>query len=234
MLELREITKRFGACWPTTASASRSTPAPSTPSSARTAPASRRRCGSPTASTRPTRRDPGRRPGAPASRTPARRDRARHRHGAPALHAGRADDGGREHRARRPSRARRLRSIWPGRGGAHPRASRTSSGWRSIPTRRIEDLSVGQQQRVELLKALYRAGAAADPRRADRRADAAGGRRVVRHPARHARAGQDHRHHHAQALRGAGDLRRRDGDARRPGGRPVARRARPAPPSWRG
>ena len=34
---------------------------------------------------------------------------------------------------------------------------------------------------------------------------------------RHARAGQDHRHHHAQAGRSAGDLRRRDGDARREG-----------------
>ena len=50
----------------------------------------------------------------------------------------------------------------------------------------IEEIGVGQQQRVEILKALYRARARPDPRRADRGADAAGGRRAVRRAA-HAR-----------------------------------------------
>ncbi len=49
--------------------------------------------------------------------------------------------------------------------------------------------------------------APADPRRADRRFDAAGSRRVLFHPAPHARAGKDSCDHHAQAGRGAGNLR---------------------------
>ena len=48
----------------------------------------------------------------------------------------------------------------------------------------VGDLPVGAQQRVEILKALYRGARGADPRRAHRRADAAGGRRPVPHPRR--------------------------------------------------
>ena len=47
-----------------------------------------------------------------------------------------------------------------------------------------------------------------DPRRADRRAGAAGGRRAVRQPPRARRRRRDHHLHLAQARRGAGDRRR--------------------------
>ena len=47
------------------------------------------------------------------------------------------------------------------------------------PEARVGDLSVGAQQRVEIVKALYRSANDPDPRRADRRADAAGSRRSV-------------------------------------------------------
>jgi general nucleoside transport system ATP-binding protein len=43
------------------------------------------------------------------------------------------------------------------------------------PDARVADLSVGERQRVEILKALYREGAHPDPGRADRRAGAARG-----------------------------------------------------------
>ena len=51
----------------------------------------------------------------------------------------------------------------------------------------VEELSVGLQQRVEILKALYRERRHPDPRRADRRADAGRGRPPVPHPPRAAR-----------------------------------------------
>ena len=46
----------------------------------------------------------------------------------------------------------------------------------------VEDLGVGDRQRVEIAKVLYRGARIADPRRADRRPGAAGGRRAVRQP----------------------------------------------------
>ena len=49
---------------------------------------------------------------------------------------------------------------------------------------RVQDIGVGQQQRVEILKALYRRARHPHPRRAHRRAHAAGGGRAVRDPAR--------------------------------------------------
>ena len=71
---------------------------------------------------------------------------------------------------------------------ARARAVASASAWRSIPTRDVEDIAVGQQQRVEILRALYRgadilvldeptavltaqetAGAVRRPARADRR-----------------------------------------------------------------
>jgi energy-coupling factor transporter ATP-binding protein EcfA2 len=82
------------------------------------------------------------------------RDRARDRHGAPALHADPGDDGRREHRARRRA-ARRAASLDD---AAESRVRELSRALRPRvdPRARIEDITVGQQQRVEILKALYR------------------------------------------------------------------------------
>ncbi len=106
------------------------------------------------------------------------------------------------------------------------------------PAARIESIGVGQQQRVEILKALYRGAEILDPRRADRRAHAAGGRGAVRHHPQPHRAGQVRDLHHAQAARGARGRRpdhgaaprqaRRDDPARgRDRGEPRARDGRP-------
>ena len=100
------------------------------------------------------RRDPVRRQAA-APALAARRDRRRHRHGAPALHADPGDDGDREHRARRRAaqraaarrRARRRRTC---------ASCRDRYGLAVRPEARVEAIGVGQQQRVEILKALYR------------------------------------------------------------------------------
>ena len=51
----------------------------------------------------------------------------------------------------------------------------TASAWPSTPTRAVEDISVGTQQRVEILRALFRGAQDPRPRRADRRAHRAGG-----------------------------------------------------------
>ena len=76
------------------------------------------------------------------------------------------------------------------------RLSRTQAGGGS---RFVEQLSVGQQQRVELLKALSRR-AAAHSRRTDGGVDSAGSGRVLGVRG-HARSGQDDRHHHPQVVR---------------------------------
>ena len=102
----------------------------------------------------------GRDPASRASRCAelaARCDRPRHRDGAPALHAHPGDDGGREHRARRRAARRAASSSTRGaaeRARARPLASSSASP--VDPHARMEDITVGQQQRVEILKALYR------------------------------------------------------------------------------
>ena len=74
------------------------------------------------------------------------------------------------------------------RGRARACAScRTATGWRSTPTRVIEDMTVGMQQRVEILRALYRGAQHPRARRADRGAHRAGERRAVPRAARAAR-----------------------------------------------
>ena len=101
------------------------------------------------------RRDPRRRQADGDPRPPGR-DRGRHRHGAPALHAGRALHRARERHARRRGRRRCCR---PALAKARARAASGSSATtasRSIPTRVVGELPVGLQQRVEILKALYR------------------------------------------------------------------------------
>ena len=57
-------------------------------------------------------------------------------------------------------------------------------GFELDPDELVEDLGVGERQRVEILKVLYRGARDHHPRRADRGAGAAGGRRAVRQPAR--------------------------------------------------
>ena len=100
------------------------------------------------------RRDPGQRParGDPLARG---RDPRRHRHGPPAFHAGRA-----AHRRSRTSCSapRAAPSCAPARPRCAPssRGSPATTASRSISTPRVGDLSVGLQQRVEILKALYR------------------------------------------------------------------------------
>ena len=94
-----------------------------------------------------------------SGRVPLRegRDRRRDRDGAPALHADPGDDGRREHRPRASSRRRAgVLLDERRRRRARARALAPASGWPSTRTRKVENISVGQQQRVEILKALYR------------------------------------------------------------------------------
>ncbi len=98
------------------------------------------------------------------------------------------------------------------RRGARPSAT----GCAVDPRARIWQLSVGEQQRVEILKALYREARDPDPRRADRGPDAAGGGRAVRDAARDGRRRADGDLHLAQAARGDGGRRPRHRPARRP------------------
>ena len=67
------------------------------------------------------------------------------------------------------------------------RAERARPGSRCTPARLVADLSVGEAQRVEILKTLYRGAKILDPRRADGGALAAGGARAVGGAARAAR-----------------------------------------------
>ena len=100
-------------------------------------------------------RDPGGRAAAALPR-PGRRHRRRHRHGAPALHAGTGLHRHREHHARR--------GATPGRAGFLDRASArqrvldvsSQYGLPVDPDAVIEELPVGVQQRVEIIKALVR------------------------------------------------------------------------------
>ena len=78
-------------------------------------------------------------------------------HGAPALPARRAVHRGRERRARRPpGRGPSLLRPPAGDRAARRRAGRDATGSRVDPRARIWQLSIGEQQRVEILKALYR------------------------------------------------------------------------------
>ena len=101
----------------------------------------------------------------------------------------------------------------------------------------IEDVTVGAQQRVEILKTLYRDAPHPRARRADRGADRAGDRRAVPGAARAARRRRGDRLHQPQARRGAGDRRPRDRAAARQEDRHGADRGRdraePRPPDGR-
>ena len=105
--------------------------------------------------------------------------------------------------------ARRRSSTWREAERRVARAVRRATAWRSTRRRAVEDIGVGMQQRVEILKALYRDARLLDPRRADRGADAAGGARAVRRAARARGARHGDHPDHPQARRGARDRRPR-------------------------
>ena len=112
---------------------------------------------------------------------PERRHRRRHRHGPPALQARAGLHGRRERHARRradqglrPARPRRCPTA--GRGAVDARTASPST-----PTPLVEELPVGIQQRVEIIKALVPRRPVPDPRRADGRAHADGDRGAPRH-----------------------------------------------------
>ena len=98
--------------------------------------------------------DRGLRPAAAAGPAEGRAGR-RHRHGAPALHAGRQPERARQRDARH--RAAVVAVLAP-RRGARASWSRPAQrfGLQVDPDARIADLSVGERQRVEILKALVR------------------------------------------------------------------------------
>ena len=83
-----------------------------------------------------------------------RRHRRRHRHGAPALHAGRQPHRAGERRARRRADSGGGSTSAP--PGSGSRRSPTRTGSDVDPDALVEDLGVGDRQRVEILKVLYR------------------------------------------------------------------------------
>ena len=181
------------------------------------------------------RRDPARRP-AGRVRLAARRDRRRARHGPPALHAGAVADGHRERAARpRPSRA-------SGFDLEADRKRRSASlaerfGLRVDPRAKIWQLSVGEQQRVEILKLLYRGARILIMDEPTAVLAPAGDRRPVPDAPLDGRRRPQRRVHQPQARRGDGHRRpdhghaprRRDGRGHRPGRR---RRRRTWPGGW--
>ncbi len=79
----------------------------------------------------------------------------RHRHGPPAFHPRRQHDRARQHRARHRSRSGGRASTAAARGG-RIRALSRDFGLAVDPRAVVGTLSVGERQRVEILKALYR------------------------------------------------------------------------------
>ena len=154
-LELRQITKRFG-----TLVANRAVDFELRPGRDPRAARGERR-GQVDADERPLRAPPARRGRDPArrraghDRLPAPGHPARHRHGPPALHARAGDDRGREPRARRRAAAAG-RCSTTRRPRARARELSERFGLAVDPEARVEDLGVGAQQRVEILRALFR------------------------------------------------------------------------------
>ena len=112
-------------------------------------------------------------------------------------------------------------------------SSRERFGLAVDPDATVEDLGVGAQQRVEILRALFRGAQGARARRADRRADRAGGAGPVRGPARADGGRHVGRLHLAQAQRGARRRRPRHGAAARQEDRHGADRGRDRALRWR-
>ena len=136
-------------------------------------------------------------------------------HGAPALPARRAVHGGGERRPRRPPRRGSLVSRSAARDGAPRRGDLEALRPARRPARaHLAALARRAAARGDPEGALPR-GARADPRRADRGADAAGGGGAVRDAARDGGGGTDGHLHLAQAARGEGGRRPRHRAARR-------------------
>ena len=147
-------------------------------------------------------------------KSPDRRHRARRRHGVPALHARRQPHRAREHgpRSREAARHRRRRAsrdrphLRPVRVRPRARRPRREAGRRRPPATRDRQGPVPRRPHHH-------------PRRAHRRARAAGGRRLVRQPPRAQGRRQLGAVHQPQARRGAGHRRRHHGHAPRNHGR---------------
>ena len=143
----------------------------------------------------------------------------RHRHGAPALHAHPGLHRRRERHARpRGDQGRRAPRPATPRASACAR-SPTRFGFHVDPDALVEDLPVGVQQRVEIIKALSRDAQGARVRRADRGAHAAGDRRADGHHAPAQGDGHLDRLHHPQAPRGPRGRRPHHGHPARQGRR---------------
>ena len=126
--------------------------------------------------------------------------------------------------------ARRARTCSASATGPAPRSpgSPTPTASASTPTTLVEDLGVGERQRVEILKVLYRGARIIILDEPTAVLVPAGGGLAVRQPARAARLGPHHLVHLPQARRGARHRRRHHRHAPRHhggGGRP----ARPPP-----
>lgn len=86
------------------------------------------------------------------------------------------------------------------------------------PASAIWQLSIGEQQRVEILKVLYRKAQYPDSGRAHGGSDPGRGEGAVRHPAQYGRHGLHHHFHHTQDERGDGVRGPDHGAAGRPPG----------------
>ena len=104
-------------------------------------------------------------------------------------------------------------------------------GFEIDPDAKVGTLSVGWQQRVEILKALYRdAGSSSSTSR--RPSSPPGDRGDLRGPAPSRGRGPQHPVHQPQALRGARDRRPDHGHPARQGRRSAASRPRPTRTTW--
>ena len=134
---------------------------------------------------------------------PADAPPAGHRHGVPALLPVRHADRGREHRAG-PAAGQ------PDSTTLAARITETvaaSYGLPLDPQRHVHTLSVGERQRVEIVRCLLPDPQPADHGRADLGADAAGGGEAVRHAAPAGRRRLQHPLHQPQARRDPGAVR---------------------------